>query len=187
MEATTVKARATFSGGVHPVYNKELTSTKPAVQAAIPKRVIIPLSQHIGAPDKPLVVIDQEVKKGQQIGEGTDVCKPGILCVRQVVVLHALQLPPDMPDLGEQRGNLRLRNDVYIAIGCQHPCLPGLFEGSVELDLNTVTDGDAGGSVKGMVNLPLPTAKPRCAWWATPPSTVASLMHAWKVAASGAT
>ena len=71
MEAKIVQAHATFSGGVHPVYNKELTSNKPAVQAAIPKRVIIPLSQHIGAPDKPLVVIDQEVKKGQQIGEGT--------------------------------------------------------------------------------------------------------------------
>jgi iron complex outermembrane receptor protein len=29
------------------------------------------------------------------------------------------------------------------------------FEGHVELDLNSVTDGDIGGSVKGMVNLPL--------------------------------
>jgi electron transport complex protein RnfC len=69
MEATSVKASATFSGGVHPAGNKELSSHKPTVTAAIPKRVIIPLSQHIGAPCKPAVVIGQEVKKGEKIGE----------------------------------------------------------------------------------------------------------------------
>lgn len=69
MEATTVKASATFAGGIHPAGNKELAAHKPAVAAAIPKRVIIPLSQHIGAPTKPLVVIGQEVKKGEKIGE----------------------------------------------------------------------------------------------------------------------
>ncbi len=69
MEATTIKASATFSGGVHPAGNKELTSQKATVTAAIPKRAIIPLSQHIGAPTKPLVVIGQEVKKGEKIGE----------------------------------------------------------------------------------------------------------------------
>ena len=69
MEATSVKTNATFSGGVHPAGNKELTSHKATVTAAIPKRVIIPLSQHIGAPTKPLVVIGQEVKKGEKIGE----------------------------------------------------------------------------------------------------------------------
>lgn len=69
MDATVVKAHATFSGGVHPAGNKELTSHKPVVFAAIPKRVVIPLSQHIGAPCKPSVVIGQEVKKGEKIGE----------------------------------------------------------------------------------------------------------------------
>jgi len=71
MEATTVKARDTFSGGVHPAGNKDLSAHKPTVPAAIPKRAVIPLSQHIGAPTKPLVVIGQEVKKGEKIGETT--------------------------------------------------------------------------------------------------------------------
>ena len=71
MEATTVKAKDTFSGGVHPADNKQLTAHKPTVTAAIPKRAIIPLSQHIGAPTKSLVVIGQEVKKGEKIGETT--------------------------------------------------------------------------------------------------------------------
>ncbi len=69
MEATSVRASATFSGGVHPAGNKELTAHKPTVAAAIPKRVIIPLSQHIGAPCKAVVVIGQEVKKGEKVGE----------------------------------------------------------------------------------------------------------------------
>ncbi|HEX9021728.1 MAG TPA: electron transport complex subunit RsxC [Nitrospirota bacterium] len=71
MEASTVKAHDTFSGGVHPADNKSLTAHKPTVAAAIPKRAIIPLSQHIGAPTKPLVTIGQEVKKGEKIGETT--------------------------------------------------------------------------------------------------------------------
>src|SRR4030065_1498574 len=71
MEATTAKAHDTFSGGVHPADNKHLTAHKPIVTAAIPKRAIIPLSQHIGAPTKPLVVVGQEVKKGEKIGEAT--------------------------------------------------------------------------------------------------------------------
>jgi outer membrane receptor protein involved in Fe transport len=32
---------------------------------------------------------------------------------------------------------------------------PDAFEGSIELDLNSVTDGDTGGHLKGMVNVPL--------------------------------
>jgi len=71
MEATTIKAHDTFSGGVHPAGNKQLTAHKPTVAAAIPKRAVIPLSQHIGAPTKPLVVIGQEVKKGEKVGETT--------------------------------------------------------------------------------------------------------------------
>ena len=71
MEATTIKAHDTFSGGVHPAGNKQLTEHKPTVVAAIPKRAVIPLSQHIGAPTKPLVIVGQEVKKGEKIGETT--------------------------------------------------------------------------------------------------------------------
>lgn len=59
----------TFSGGIHPPENKELTEGKPIVDAMIPGKIIIPLSQHIGAPCKAIVTIGQEVKKGQPLGE----------------------------------------------------------------------------------------------------------------------
>jgi electron transport complex protein RnfC len=65
----TIKAQGTFSGGVHPADNKYLTAFKPTVVAQIPRKAIIPLSQHIGAPTKPLVVPGQAVKKGEKIGE----------------------------------------------------------------------------------------------------------------------
>ncbi len=71
MEATTMKSHVTFSGGVHPAGNKHLTAQKTTVTAALPKRAVIPLSQHIGAPTKSVVVIGQEVKKGEKIGETT--------------------------------------------------------------------------------------------------------------------
>jgi len=59
----------TFKGGIHPPDKKELSAHKKIAGATPPERVVIPLSQHLGAPCKPLVTIDQEVKKGEMIGE----------------------------------------------------------------------------------------------------------------------
>lgn len=62
-------ALATFKGGIHPSDKKELSANKPITNANPPQRVIIPLSQHLGAQCKPIVSIGQDVKKGQTIGE----------------------------------------------------------------------------------------------------------------------
>jgi len=53
-------------GGVHPPENK-LSADKAIQQLAIPKQVIIPLSQHIGAPTKVVVKKKDQVKVGQII------------------------------------------------------------------------------------------------------------------------
>jgi len=60
---------ATFKGGIHPPDKKTLAAGSSIVVAKPPKIVVIPLSQHIGAPCKPIVSIGQEVKKGEIIGE----------------------------------------------------------------------------------------------------------------------
>jgi electron transport complex protein RnfC len=60
-----------FKGGIHPPDKKELSAHAPIVEAKPPVRVVIPLSQHLGAPCKPVVTIDQAVKKGELIGEPT--------------------------------------------------------------------------------------------------------------------
>ncbi|HXX57675.1 MAG TPA: electron transport complex subunit RsxC, partial [Thermodesulfovibrionales bacterium] len=59
----------TFKGGIHPPDKKELAKDVPIRDAKVPQRVVIPLSQHTGAPCKPVVSINQEVKKGELIGE----------------------------------------------------------------------------------------------------------------------
>ena len=59
----------TFKRGVHPSYHKELTAHKRTEGAPLPKKVISPLQQHIGAPCKPLVKKKDTVEEGQLIGE----------------------------------------------------------------------------------------------------------------------
>jgi electron transport complex protein RnfC len=62
---------ATFERGIHPNDAKGLTEHNQIIQANLPQRVVIPLSQHIGAPTKAEVTIGDEVKKGQLIGSPT--------------------------------------------------------------------------------------------------------------------
>jgi electron transport complex protein RnfC len=60
-----------FKGGIHPPDKKELSAHKPIQISKPPQRVVIPLSQHLGAPCKAVVSINQEVKRGELIGEPT--------------------------------------------------------------------------------------------------------------------
>ena len=57
----------TFRGGVHPQGNKSDTMNKATERMSVPNKVIIPVSQHIGAPGTPLVKVGDLVKKGQMI------------------------------------------------------------------------------------------------------------------------
>jgi electron transport complex protein RnfC len=59
----------TFDHGIHPLYFKDFTSHKKIEKAPVPKRVVIPLQQHIGAPCQPLVQKKDEVVEGQKIGD----------------------------------------------------------------------------------------------------------------------
>lgn len=64
-----IKGKATFWGGVHPPENKTLTENKPILPGPAVKQVAIMLSQHIGAPCKPMVQKNDIVTQGQRIGE----------------------------------------------------------------------------------------------------------------------
>ncbi|MEA5002687.1 MAG: electron transport complex subunit RsxC [Christensenella sp.] len=63
----------TFVGGVHPLKSlhegKKLTENRAIEDMPAGEIVKIPLSQHIGAPAKPLVAAGQRVLMGQKIGE----------------------------------------------------------------------------------------------------------------------
>ena len=57
-----------FAGGVHPPGHKESTAGSPVQWAPVPARLVVPLSQHLGAPCAPLVNKGDRVERGQVIG-----------------------------------------------------------------------------------------------------------------------
>ena len=65
-----------FFGGVHPDDMKRLSCEKAIVPFPAPALVTIPMSQHIGAPCKPLVKVGDLVTVGQKIGDNDGLCCP---------------------------------------------------------------------------------------------------------------
>lgn len=61
--------RAAFRGGVHPPEHKEATAASPIVRAPLPERLVLPMSQHLGAPCVPSVVAGERIVRGQVIGD----------------------------------------------------------------------------------------------------------------------
>jgi Na+-translocating ferredoxin:NAD+ oxidoreductase subunit C len=54
-------------GGIHPAERKELSNRTPIQPAPLPKRLVLPLNQHIGAAAEPVVAVGERVLKGQLI------------------------------------------------------------------------------------------------------------------------
>ncbi|MBH2034113.1 MAG: electron transport complex subunit RsxC [Pseudomonadales bacterium] len=52
-------------GGIHPAEHKELSNQLAIQPAPLPARLILPLSQHLGAPAEPCVSVGERVLKGQ--------------------------------------------------------------------------------------------------------------------------
>ncbi len=73
---------ATFIGGIHPFEGKELSEDKP-IQILPPvqgEEMVFPLSQHIGAPARPLVKKGDQVLKGQIIAEAGGFISANVIC-----------------------------------------------------------------------------------------------------------
>ena len=87
-----------FFGGIHPKYNKEMSTKITEFRTITPKQVIIPLQQHIGAPCQPLVKVGDTVLRGQKIGDGEGLCVPVHASVSGKVV--AIESRPH-PSLGQ--------------------------------------------------------------------------------------
>lgn len=65
-----------FFGGIHPKYNKEMSTQITSIKTIAPKQVVIPMQQHIGAPCVPMVQVGDQVCWGQKIGDGEGLCVP---------------------------------------------------------------------------------------------------------------
>ncbi len=62
-------AKLTFLGGIHPYDGKDLSKDKPIQEVLPGSELVYPLSQHIGAPAKPVVAKGDRVLAGQKIAE----------------------------------------------------------------------------------------------------------------------
>ena len=75
-----------FFGGIHPKYNKEMSTQITTFHSIKPRQVVIPMQQHIGAPCQPLVKVGDKVLWGQKIGDGEGLCVPVHASVSGTVV-----------------------------------------------------------------------------------------------------
>jgi electron transport complex protein RnfC len=64
-----LKSIASFHGGVHPAYHKDLASGQAIKEMPLPALLRVSMSQHLGAPAKPVVKKGETVLRGQVIGE----------------------------------------------------------------------------------------------------------------------
>jgi len=93
----------TFKGGVHPPEHKSESNARPVHAAPLPKKLVIPLRQHIGSPAKPVVEVGERVLKGQLIGAAdgyisaaVHASSSGIVsAIGPAVVPHASGLPDE--------------------------------------------------------------------------------------------
>ena len=59
----------TFRHGIHPEEHKEATVGLASERMPFVERYVLPLSQHAGAPSRPLVQVGERVARGQLIAE----------------------------------------------------------------------------------------------------------------------
>ena len=58
-----------YKGGVKLSDHKQESSSQPIQKVTLPKRLILPLQQHIGAPASAIVSVGERVLKGQMIAK----------------------------------------------------------------------------------------------------------------------
>ncbi|MBR2895157.1 MAG: electron transport complex subunit RsxC [Oscillospiraceae bacterium] len=96
-----------FFGGIHPKYNKEMSTGVTSFQSIVPKQVIIPMQQHIGAPCQPLVQVGDTVLRGQKIGDSDGLCVP----VHASVSGKVIAVEPRPHTSGRQVVSVVIEND----------------------------------------------------------------------------
>ena len=142
-------ALLTFKGGIHPDDGKDLAKNKEIVELKPKGDLIYPVSQHIGAPAKPIVAAGDHVLKGQMIAEaGGFVSAPVYASVSGSVKAIAPHLNPT----GGTVNSIVVENDgEYEEV--EYPEVKPLEEMSKEEILETI--GNAG--IVGMGGAGFPT------------------------------
>ena len=83
-----------FFGGIHPRENKWYTCDREIEEFPEPDILVIPMTQHIGAPCLPLVKKGDPVTVGQKIGDNQGLCVPVHASVSGTVVAVEMRPTP---------------------------------------------------------------------------------------------
>ena len=138
-------ALKTFRHGVHPLANK-LTKDIPLEDFAVPDKVYISLSQHIGAPAKLVVNVGDYVKEGQMIGEAGGFVSAPVFSSVSGTVKKIVKLPTA---LGQLVDHVEIENDFQY----EKALLPALANPSKEEILARVKEA----GIVGMGGATFPT------------------------------
>lgn len=131
-----------FFGGIHPKYNKEMSTQVTTFHTIEPKVLVIPMQQHIGAPCSPLVQVGDKVRKGQKIGDGEGLCVPVHASVSGTVI--AIEPRPHTSG--------RMVNAVVIENDFRNESVPaqGMEQPLEQLDADTVLHAIREAGIVGM-------------------------------------
>ena len=125
-----------FFGGIHPKYNKEMSTHITDFVEIKPKQVVIPMVQHIGAPCTPLVQVGDRVLRGQKIGDGEGLCVPVHSSVSGTVVA----IEPRPHTNGRMVNAIVIENDFQDEVGPVHPIVGALEDTDVDTILHAIRE-----------------------------------------------
>jgi Na+-translocating ferredoxin:NAD+ oxidoreductase subunit C len=86
-----------FPGGLRLASHKDLSTTRPIAHLPLPRRLTLPLSQHIGLPAVPLVEAGERVYKGQMIAAAEGYISAPVHASSSGTVVAIAELPIPHP------------------------------------------------------------------------------------------
>ncbi len=125
-----------FFGGIHPKYNKEMSTGITEFVEIKPKQVVIPMVQHIGAPCTPLVQVGDRVLRGQKIGDGEGLCVPVHSSVSGTVVA----IEPRPHTNGRMINAVVIENDFKDEVGPVNPIVGPLEDVETDVILHAIRE-----------------------------------------------
>ena len=131
-----------FFGGIHPKYNKEMSTHITDFVEVKPKQIGIPMLQHIGAPCTPLVQVGDRVLRGQKIGDGEGLCVP----VHSSVSGTVIAIEPRPHTNGRMINAVVIENDFKDEVGPANP-IAGPVE---EIDIDDILHNIREAGIVGM-------------------------------------
>ena len=125
-----------FFGGIHPQYNKEMSTRITEFAEVKPKQIVIPMVQHIGAPCTPLVQVGDRVLRGQKIGDGEGLCVPVHSSVSGTVVA----VEPRPHTSGRMINAVVIENDFMDEVGPANPISGPIEEIAIDDILHNIRE-----------------------------------------------